>query len=124
MDSGETNPCLSPCPLTGVIALCKMTMKTIVLHLALIKTVDSLRWSKLSIVGDSQQLYLLCSCSAARKIRAVITSGRGIRRLVTLCGTITQLVSENDHRLPTSESEDEDDSDEDGSPEMKEGVQR
>jgi len=32
-------------------------------------------------------------------MREVIRSGRGIRRLVTLCGTIRQLVKENDQRL-------------------------
>jgi len=32
-------------------------------------------------------------------MREVIRSGRGIRRLVTLCGTILQLVKENDRRL-------------------------
>ena len=41
--------------------------------------------------------------------------GRGIRRIVTLCGTITQLVAENDSRLLGSESDaDSDGDDEDG----------
>ena len=45
---------------------------------------------------------------------------------MTLCGTITQLVSENDRRLPRSESEDDDDGDEEEgeTPEKKEEVQR
>ena len=75
-------------------------------------------------------MVALTPYSAAQKIRAIINSGRGIRRLVTLCGTITQLVSENDRRLPGSESEndedndDGDDDDEDMSPEKKEEVKR
>jgi hypothetical protein len=65
------------------------------------------------------------SYSATHRVRAVISSGRGIRRLVTLCGTITQLVSENDRRLPGTESEEEGDEDEEGeSPERKEEVRR
>ena len=59
-------------------------------------------------------------------------SGHGICRLVTLCSTVTQLVSENDRRLPGAESNDDSDSDSDGddddieelSPEKKEEVQR
>jgi hypothetical protein len=36
-------------------------------------------------------------------------SGRGIRRLVTpVCGTVTQLVSENDRQLPRSEDDESD----------------
>ena len=61
----------------------------------------------------------------ARKIRAVIISGRGIRKLVTLRRTITQLVNESDRRLPRSEDDDDDDKEEeDESPEQKEEVQR
>lgn len=47
-------------------------------------------------------------------------SGRGIRRIVTLCGTITQLVAENDRRLveadpdSSSSDNDEEENDEDG----------
>ena len=70
-------------------------------------------------------------CSTAHKIRAIINSGRGICRLVTLCGTITQLVSKNDRRLPGSESDEDDDDDDDNSsndeetsPEKKEEVKR
>lgn len=61
-------------------------------------------------------------------------SGRGIRRLVTLCGTVTQLVAENDRRLlnPDPNSDDggdgddnaDDDDDEDLTPENKEDVKR
>jgi len=47
---------------------------------------------------------------------------------VTLRRTITQLVNENDRRLPRTEDEDDDDDDDDGeedeSPEKKEEVQR
>ena len=43
--------------------------------------------------------------------REVIRSGRGIRRLVTLSGTIRQLVEENDRRLLESSDSDPDDED-------------
>jgi len=46
-------------------------------------------------------------------MRKVIRSGRGIRRLVTLCGNIQQLVKENDRRLQNLTDSDEDDDDED-----------
>ena len=47
-------------------------------------------------------------------MRDAIRSGRGIRRLVTLCGTIRQLVRENDRRLRLNSSgSDEDEEDED-----------
>lgn len=46
-------------------------------------------------------------------MRQVIRSGRGIRRLVTLFGTIRQLVKENDRRLLGSSDDDDDDDDED-----------
>jgi len=53
------------------------------------------------------------------------TSGRGIRRLVTLCGTVTQLVAEYDHRLLDPEPDDDgDDSDDDVPPENKVEVRR
>ena len=69
---------------------------------------------------------LTCSHRAARKVQDIICSGRGIRRLVTLCGTVTQLVSENDRRLPGSESDnDNDDNDDEGiPPEKRAEVQR
>ena len=58
-------------------------------------------------------------------------SGRGIRRLITLCGTITQLVAEYDHRLLASESDtnsdgdgDEDGGNKDNLPERKEEARR
>ena len=58
-------------------------------------------------------------------------SGRGIHRLVTLCGTITQLVAEYNCHLLVSESgtnsDDDGDEDEGGegySPERKEEVRR
>ena len=58
-------------------------------------------------------------------------SGRGIHRLITLCGTITQLVAEYDRRLLVSESDtnsdedgDDDEGDEDNSPERKEEARR
>ena len=40
-------------------------------------------------------------------------SGRGIRRLVTLCGSITQLIAENDRRLAFDSDSDSDEDDED-----------
>jgi hypothetical protein len=64
-------------------------------------------------------------------------SGRGIRRLITLCGTITQLVAEYDRRLlePDGDDDDNDDGDGDGNgdgdggdnnlpPETKEEIDR
>ena len=72
-------------------------------------------------------------------IDEIILSGRGIRRLVTLCGTVTQLVAESDRRLRRTESANDDDGDDnsdddddddgnggdrDMSPEKKEEVQR
>ena len=43
--------------------------------------------------------------------RGVILSGRGIRRVVTLSGTIRQLMEENDRRLLDSSDSDPDDED-------------
>ena len=41
-------------------------------------------------------------------------SGRGIRWLITLCGSITQLIAENDCRLASNgDGEDDDDEDND-----------
>ena len=48
------------------------------------------------------------SHSIADEIKLTRRSGCGIRRLVTLCGTVTQLVAEYDRRLLESESDDED----------------
>ena len=42
-------------------------------------------------------------------MREVIRSGRGIRRLVTLYGTIRQLLKENDRRLLGLSNDDDDD---------------
>ena len=58
-----------------------------------------------------------------------VNSGCGIRKLVTLRRTITQLMDENDRRLPRSDDGDDDDDDDDEdeeeeSPEKKEEVQR
>ena len=54
------------------------------------------------------------------------TSGRGIRRLVSLCGTVAQLVAEYDRRLlePESDDDNDDENDEDIPPETKAEVQR
>jgi len=46
-------------------------------------------------------------------MREVIRSGRGIRRLVTLCSTILQLVKESDRRLLGSSDADPESDDED-----------
>ena len=61
--------------------------------------------------------------SIFEEVKLTKRSGRGIRRLVTLCGSITQLVVEYDRRLPGSESDDDGD-DEDTSPQGKEEVQK
>ena len=45
-------------------------------------------------------------------MRDVIRSGRGVRRLVSLFGTVRQLVKENDRRLLGSPDSDEEDEDE------------
>ena len=44
-------------------------------------------------------------------IRDVVWSGWGIRRLITLCGTVRQLVKENDCRLLDSSDSDSNDED-------------
>ena len=44
-------------------------------------------------------------------MREVIRSGRGIRRLVVLYGTIQQLVRESDRRLLNPEGSDDDEED-------------
>lgn len=54
---------------------------------------------------------------AALTMREVVRSGRGIRRLVTLCGTVRQLVKENDRRLLNLSDSDEDE-DDDENPEV------
>ena len=74
-----------------------------------------------------------CSHSLSiAEVRQTKRSGRGVRRIVTLCGTITQLVAENDRHLLASESDtnsDGGDYDGDGlngvlSPERKEEIRR
>ena len=65
----------------------------------------------------------------ADEIKLTRTNGRGIRRLVTLCGTVAQLVAEYDRRLLESESDDDDDDDdiegnEDIPPENKAEIRR
>ena len=76
------------------------------------------------------------SPSITEEIKLARTGGRGIRRLVTLCGTVTQLVAEYDRRLLRSRSNDDDaddagddNDDDDGdnenlSPENKEEIKR
>ena len=49
-------------------------------------------------------------------IREVRQSGRGIRRLVTLCGAIRQLVKESDRRLLGSSDSDDDSGNDDEAP--------
>ena len=63
------------------------------------------------------------SRSISEEVKLARGSGCGIRRLVTLCGTVTQLVAEHDRRFPGSESDDDGD-DEDMSPQKKAEVQR
>ena len=64
-------------------------------------------------------------------VKQVRKSGRGICRLVTLCGTVTQLVAEYDRRLVASESDTNSDTDEndeeineDQHPERREEIRR
>jgi len=67
---------------------------------------------KISLLTSRQVTYHTMSHRVSLGMRAVvIRSGRGIRRLVTLCGTVRQLVKENDRRLldlPDSDSDEED----------------
>ena len=63
------------------------------------------------------------------EVKQAKRSGRGIRRLVTLCGTITQVVGEYDRRLlandPDADSDDSDDDDEEEHPlERREEIRR
>jgi len=57
-------------------------------------------------------------------------SGRGIRKLITLCGTVTQLVAENDRRLirraeyDSDVDDDDDEADGDLPPEKREEIKR
>ena len=62
--------------------------------------------------------------SIFEEVKLTKRSGRSIRRLVTLCGSITQLVIEYNRRLPGSESDDDGDDGDDGntSPQDKEEV--
>jgi hypothetical protein len=67
--------------------------------------------------------------STAKEGRLARRKGRGIRRLVSLCRTVTQLVAEYDRHLLESESNDNNDSDDDNgdedlSPEKKEEIKR
>jgi len=48
---------------------------------------------------------------ASLAISDVVRSGQGIRRLVTLCGNIQQLVKESDRRLAGGACSDDEDSD-------------
>lgn len=61
------------------------------------------------------EVTLTLPCRISLAMRDVIRSGRGIRRLVTLCGTIRQLVKESDRRL-LNVPDDEDEEDEDAEP--------
>ena len=56
------------------------------------------------------------------KLKQAKQKGRGIRRLVTLCGTITQLMVENNNR--SADGEANDDVDNGNSPERKEEIRR
>ena len=68
------------------------------------------------------------TASIADDAKLVRRSGRGIRRLVTLCGTVTQLVAEYDRSLldePNSDDDEDSDNDnEDVTPEKKEEIKR
>ena len=67
--------------------------------------------------------YSNYSHSISEEVKLDRRSGRGIRRLVTSCGTVTQLVAEHDRWFPGSESDDDSDN-EDISPQKKAEVQR
>ena len=63
------------------------------------------------------------SRSISEEVQLARRSRRGIRRLVTLCGTVTQLVAEHDRWFSGSESDNDSDG-EDMSPQKKAEVQR
>ena len=52
--------------------------------------------------------------SIFEEVKLTKRSGRSIRQLVTLCGSITQLVIEYNRWLPGSESDDDGDDGDDG----------
>lgn len=57
------------------------------------------------ILGASRRSH---SHSVVKALKAAKRRGRGIRRLITLCGTVTQLVAENDRRLVLESDDDAD----------------
>ena len=63
------------------------------------------------------RIALTWSCRIVLAIGAQVRSGRGIRRLVTLCGSITELVAENDRRLFAAEGIEDDDEEGEQTPE-------
>lgn len=72
----------------------------------------SLNSSELSPFYKQKVVTLTWSHRASLAIRGVIRSGRGIHRLVSLFGTVRQLVKESDRRLlglPDSDDEDDED---------------
>ena len=125
-------PHLSPCPpLTAVTT--PSLVKTRILPRTLIKITGNLTKGGLPVFKEYWQSCLPLSSSILDKIKQAKRNGRGIRRLVTLCGTVTQLIAEYDRRLLESESNDDnnnngdgddDDDDNDPSPEKKEEMKR
>ena len=53
-----------------------------------------------------------------------VQSGRGIRRLVTLCGTIPELIAENDRQLFAAEGIEDDEEGEQSPEDLQDLVQR
>ena len=85
---------------------------------------DDLRRSGSSVFGvvASRPTH---SHRITNEMKLTRTNGCGIRRLVSLCGTVTQLVAEYDRWLLEPESDDDDDLDDDEvPPETKAEVQR
>ena len=91
-------------------------------------TTDGLRQSEFPV-----SKFVSCPTDSHRiadEITLARTNGHGIRRLVTLCGTVTQLVAEYNRWLLEPESDDDGgsdddvDGDEDISPENKVEVRR
>ena len=69
-----------------------------------IPTARSQKFSKCySLHADEGCAYPRWPYRVSQAISEAVLSGRGIRRLVTLCGTIRELVQESDRRLFATE---------------------
>lgn len=74
------------------------------------------RWNSSKVFCPAGKLVLTRSYRISSALRDTIRSGRGIRRLVTLCGSIHHLVKESDRRLLGGRDTDDDEVDEEDIP--------